>query len=122
MSTLKASQLALLKRQLNERQQQLEGFLTLDEVATETVELDQSKVGRLSRMDALQQQALALALANNETHKQQLIRVHRALHKIDVGDYGYCEECGQAIPFARLQAQPESEFCVDCLQALEDAS
>jgi len=118
MSALKPSQLAALKIHLNELQQQLEVFLNLDEAAAGTVELDQGKVGRLSRIDALQQQAMAQA--NSEVHKQQLVRVHRALHKIEQGDYGYCDECGEAIPFARLQVQPESDFCVKCLQTQEN--
>ncbi len=117
MSTLKAPQVTELKNHLDELQQQLEAFLNLDEVATETVELDQAKVGRLSRMDALQQQAMAQA--SSEAHKQQLVQIHRAQHKIEAGHYGYCEECGETIPFARLQVQPEAEFCVNCLQALE---
>ena len=119
MSALKPSQLAALKIHLNELQQQLEVFLNLDEAAAGTVELDQGKVGRLSRMDALQQQAMAQA--NSETHKQQLIQIHHALHRIEEGHYGYCEECGETVPFARLQVQPESGFCVTCLQALERA-
>jgi RNA polymerase-binding transcription factor len=117
MSALKASQLTELKNHLDELQQQLEAFLNLDEAAAETVELDQGKVGRLSRMDALQQQAMAQA--SSEAHKQQLVQVHRAQHRIEEGHYGYCEECGKTIPFARLQVQPEADFCVDCLQALE---
>jgi len=120
MSELKTSQLVELKNHLDELQQQLEALLNFDEAAAETVELDQSKVGRLSRVDALQQQAMTQA--NSEVHKQQLVRVHRALHRIAEGDYGYCEECGGKVPFARLQVQPESGFCVTCLQALEDAS
>jgi len=120
MSALKTSQLLELETQLKELEQQLHSFLNLDEEAAETVELDQSKVGRLSRMDALQQQAMAQA--SSEAHKQQLIRVHQALHKLEEGDYGFCEECGESIPFARLQVQPESDFCVNCLQALEDTA
>jgi RNA polymerase-binding transcription factor len=120
MSTLKAAQLAELKIQLKESEQQLESFLNLDVAAAETVELDQSKVGRLSRIDALQQQAMAQA--SSGAHSRQLMRVHQALLKIEQGDYGYCEECGKDIPFARLQVQPESDFCVTCLQAQENES
>lgn len=120
MSTLDTSQLKQLKARLADIEQQLHEFLNLDEVAAETVELDQSKVGRLSRMDALQQQAMAQA--SSEAHRQQLIKVHRAMQKIEEGEYGYCDECGESIPFERLQIQPESDFCVKCLQELEDAS
>lgn len=118
MNKLNTSQLNKIKALLADTELRLLELLNFDEVAAETVELDQSKVGRLSRMDALQQQAMAQA--SSETHKQQLFKVHRALHKIEEADYGSCEECGEAIPFARLQVQPESGFCVDCLQALEE--
>lgn len=120
MSKLDTSQLKQLKTRLADIEQQLHGFLNLDEAAAETVELDQSKVGRLSRMDALQQQAMAQA--SNEAHKLQLTKVHRAMQKIEEGGYGCCDECGESIPFERLQIQPESNFCVKCLQALEDVS
>lgn len=120
MSTLTSSQLEQLKARLADIEQQLHEFLNLDEVAAETVELDQSKVGRLSRIDALQQQAMAQA--SSEAHHQQLAKVHRAMQKLEEGEYGYCEECGKPIPFKRLQIQPESDFCVECLQALENAS
>ncbi|MEZ5523524.1 MAG: TraR/DksA family transcriptional regulator [Pseudomonadales bacterium] len=120
MNKLSKIQLEQLKQCLAETETQLHKYLNLDEVAAETVELDQSKVGRLSRLDALQQQAMAQA--SSEAHRQQLSRVHRAFQKINEGEYGCCEDCGKPIPFARLQIQPESELCVECLQALEDAS
>ena len=118
MADLKAPQLAAIKIQLGKLQQQLEKFLPLDQATAETVELDQSKVGRLSRVDALQQQAIAQA--SSEVHKQQLVSVHRALQRLGEGDYGYCEQCGESIPLARLQVQPEANCCVSCLQALEE--
>lgn len=120
MDKLTKQQLKQLAGQLTEIEQQLHRFLNLDEEAAETVELDQSKVGRLSSLDALQQQAMAQA--SEEAHRIQLNKVHRAQHKIAEGEYGFCEECGEPIPYARLQVQPESDFCVTCLQALEDAS
>ena len=118
MNSFSPEQLEQLKDQLKVLQQELIQFLHLDEATAETVELDQGKVGRLSRMNALQQQAMAQA--SGTAHKQQLLKVQRALHHIEQGDYGYCEACGQLIAFARLQAQPESEYCITCLQALEE--
>lgn len=37
-----------------------------------------------------------------------------ALKRIETHDFGYCMECGEAIPYARLLAMPETSYCVDC--------
>jgi DnaK suppressor protein len=76
------------------------------------VELDQQSVGRVSRMDALQVQAMAQAL---EARRQgRLLRIEAALRRLDAGDYGLCEECGDEIPAKRLEIDPAIERCVDC--------
>lgn len=76
------------------------------------VELDQQSVGRLSRMDALQVQAMAQAL---ETRRQgRLLRIEAALQRLDAGDYGFCEECGESIPAKRIEIDPATERCIDC--------
>jgi DnaK suppressor protein len=76
------------------------------------VELDQQTVGRLSRMDALQVQAMAQAL---EARRQgRLRRIEAALQRLDAGDFGFCEECGDEIPVKRLDIDPATERCVDC--------
>jgi DnaK suppressor protein len=76
------------------------------------VELDQQSVGRLSRMDALQVQAMAQAL---EARRQgRLLRIEAALQRLDAGDYGHCEECGDDIPAKRLEIDPATERCIDC--------
>ena len=76
------------------------------------VELDQQSVGRLSRMDALQVQAMAKAL---EVRRQgRLQRIEAALRRLEDGDYGYCAECGEDIPAKRLAIDPTIASCVDC--------
>jgi DnaK suppressor protein len=81
------------------------------------VELDQVKVGRLSRMDALQQQAMLDAShARNRVERE---RLRRALLRLDSGEYGYCSQCGEAIPIARLEVDPASVLCVGCAAAAE---
>jgi DnaK suppressor protein len=40
--------------------------------------------------------------------------IDRALGKIDAGTYGFCEQCGEPIPDARLQALPQASLCVAC--------
>jgi len=77
-----------------------------------TVSLDQSAVGRLSRMDALQQQAMAQA--QERRTELRLEQLGHALARLDNGVYGDCVQCGDAIGEARLRARPETPFCLDC--------
>jgi RNA polymerase-binding transcription factor len=76
------------------------------------VELDQSRVGRLSRMDALQNQAMSLEA---ERRRQlELQRIEASLKRIEEGDYGYCISCGEQIPLRRLELDPTLPTCVSC--------
>ena len=98
----------------------LEEMQALDAGAIENraiVQLDQQSVGRVSRIDAIQQQQMATALKQQQRlHLQQ---VNRAINELDNGDYGYCQQCGDVIAFARLKARPESVMCVKCQQINE---
>lgn len=78
------------------------------------VELDQSSVGRLSRMDALQQQAMAQATARRRVAERT--RIAAALRRIDTGEYGFCTDCGEPIAPARLKADPAIPRCADCMR------
>ena len=76
------------------------------------VELDQQSVGRLSRMDALQVQAMAKAV---EVRRQgRLQRIEAVLKRLDKDDYGYCVECGEEIPTKRMAIDAATTRCVDC--------
>lgn len=77
-----------------------------------TVELDQSRMGRLSRMDALQAQQVALEASRRR--ERQRLAIEGALNRIDSGNYGYCYACGEEISFARLNFDPTITRCVDC--------
>ncbi|MGH1540618.1 MAG: TraR/DksA family transcriptional regulator [Arenicella sp.] len=105
-------QLESFEEQLLDLQQELMGVADLSEDAAATVELDQTRVGRLSRMDAMQGQAMAAAM--NARCEENLLRVKQALERIDDGYYGECFDCGQQIPPARLSIDPAAEFCVNC--------
>jgi DnaK suppressor protein len=76
------------------------------------VELDQQSVGRLSRVDALQVQAMARAV--EARRRARLQRIEAALGRIEDGDYGACAECGEDIPAKRLDVDPTVGRCVDC--------
>lgn len=77
-----------------------------------TVELDQQAIGRLSRQDALQQQAMAKA--QDARRAAELRRIAAALQRIDEGEYGWCAECGEAIAPKRLDIDPTADHCVAC--------
>lgn len=84
-----------------------------------TVELDQSKVGRLSRMDAMQAQAMAQASA--ERHKKMLRAIEAALQRIDDDEYGDCLNCGKPINPKRLEFDPTATLCIDCASESEQS-
>ena len=76
------------------------------------VTLDQQSVGRLSRMDALQRQAMAAANARRRAAERQ--RINAALQRLDEGEFGYCQDCGEDIAPARLELDPAVALCVNC--------
>ena len=80
--------------------------------ATQTVELDQASIGRLSRMDALQAQEMALETQRRRRH--QLQRIEGALRRIESGNYGDCFICGRAIDARRLAVDPTHTRCAQC--------
>lgn len=77
-----------------------------------TVQLDQQAVGRLSRMDALQNQAMAKA--TGARRKAERARLTAALARIEEGEYGVCEDCGEDIAPGRLRLDPAATRCVEC--------
>ncbi len=82
--------------------------------AGETVVLDQTRVGRLSRMDAMQTQQMALE--SSRRRQQQLIKIDGALQRIESGDYGYCFVCGDEIIASRLSIDPAATRCMKCVE------
>ena len=76
------------------------------------VDLDQQSVGRLSRMDAIQQLAMAEAEARRRRH--DLARIDAALKRIEAGEYGWCDACGEPIGKRRLEVDPMATRCIRC--------
>jgi DnaK suppressor protein len=94
---------------------QRDALIELEQTGTEAaaiVELDQTRVGRLSRMDALQGQAMSQQ--RERRRELQLHRIAAALKRIERADYGYCAECGEEIAFRRLAFDPATTLCIDC--------
>lgn len=81
------------------------------------VELDQSCVGRLSRMGAMQQQAMAQATARRTEQEKQ--RIQTALGLLRSSDYGYCVNCEEEISAGRLRVDPATLLCIDCARKAE---
>ena len=101
---------ALIQRQAELEQQLLQG-----KHAAAPVELDPARVGRLSRMDALQSQALGQA--TQLRRQRELQRVKSALARLEAGDFGHCLECGEAIAPKRLEHDPSVPLCMNCSNA-----
>jgi len=80
--------------------------------SSKTVELDQSTMGRLSRMDALQGQAMSKE--TKQRHEEDLRKISSALSRIESGDYGYCLKCDELIAVARLEVDPAVSLCIRC--------
>ena len=85
--------------------------------AEEVVELDQTRVGRLSRMDALQAQAMSLETGRRRRLK--IVEIDAAIERVKTGDYGDCFECGEVINPKRLEADPSASCCISCAESLE---
>ena len=100
------------RERLDARRAELEGLSTEAAEARATVMLDQQAVGRLSRMDAIQGQAMAEA--TERRRRLDLQRIEMAERRLARGDYGYCTQCDEEIPDGRLAIDPMAERCVGC--------
>lgn len=106
--------LAKFKALLLQKEQVLRSDIESGAEAGKTVELDQTKVGRISRMDALQSQAMSQAASRR--WEQELKRVVSALGRLDEGDYGYCLRCDEVIASGRLEIDPAATLCIKCAE------
>lgn len=111
---MESTQLEHFRRRLLALQSELQGMAESSAEDARPVELDQARVGRLSRMDAMQAQAMAQETARRRA--RQLAAIEGALRRIEQGDYGYCFVCGEAIDPRRLEADPLSTRCVGCME------
>jgi len=101
-----------IRKHLLALKEDLESFSEISEDARATVTLDQQAVGRLSRMDALQGQAMAQAAERQR--RADIQRIDAALKRLEDGEYGYCVACGEDIAAKRLEVDPAAAFCIRC--------
>lgn len=106
------SDIERIRTQLLRMKASLEDVAGTAEESTRTVELDQAKVGRLSRMDAMQGQQMAKETARRR--ELQLARIEGALKRIESGEFGDCFVCGEPIDPRRLQVDPTATRCIGC--------
>ncbi|MBT3672126.1 MAG: TraR/DksA family transcriptional regulator [Porticoccaceae bacterium] len=100
------------RRALLELRAQLTELEAISCEATKPVQLDQSMVGRLSRMDAMQ--GVEMAKEASRRRKQQLARIPAALERIATEDYGRCTLCDEDIVIGRLHIDPTYTRCINC--------
>ncbi|TRW48738.1 TraR/DksA family transcriptional regulator [Aliidiomarina halalkaliphila] len=101
-----------IEKKLRAMEAELTAMSESAEDSQKPVQLDQQSVGRLSRMDAMQGQAMAQA---NEQRRQLLLKqIKAALVRLEKGEYGICIDCGEAISERRLEADPVAMVCIDC--------
>ena len=109
---LTTSQIEALRASLERLKRDLNSQLDANAGAAKPVKLDQTAVGRLSRMDSMQSQAMANAARQAMTTR--LNQCSAALQAVEQGEYGFCRMCEEPIGVKRLSAKPEAPFCVKC--------
>jgi DnaK suppressor protein len=110
---LSPDQRAELGAELERQLARLEKSMKVTDEAMRTVELDQTAVGRLSRMDSLQSQSMSKGLREREVVR--LSQIRDALERLEKGSYGRCTVCDGPIPFERLFVFPEAPECARCV-------
>lgn len=100
---------------LNQMQEELLRAEESGAEAEQPVELDQTRVGRLSRMDAMQVQAMSIETGRRR--RQRLLQIEAALQRIRDGEFGICLDCDSRISKGRLGADPAVTLCIDCASA-----
>lgn len=112
MGTHARIDLPAIKARLLAQRDELLADAAMSRDQRQPVELDQARMGRLSRMDALQGQAMAL-----ETERRRGVefkRIEAALARIEDGGYGDCLACGEEIAQERLASDPTTPLCIVC--------
>ena len=113
---LAPEQLEELHRNLLADRVRLEEYLALTKEGAKPVDLG-TPIGRLSRMDAIQQQEMTKT--SRSTVETRLLQVDASLEAYWKGEYGHCRSSEEPIGYRRLKARPEAPFCLSCQEARE---
>ena len=106
-----------MKQKLLALREELERIASTTDEAADVVELDQSKVGRLSRMDAMQAQAMAKESVRRR--REMLRKISAALQRIEDDEFGRCRNCDEPINPKRLEIDPTTLHCINCASEQE---
>jgi len=109
--------LSEMRARLVKLREELETETAVSDESAQVVELDQARVGRLSRMDAMQAQEMAQA--SGRRRELMLRKITAALARINSGDYGLCQSCEQPINPKRLEFDPTAVLCIECASKAE---
>ena len=104
--------LAAIEQRLRARREELLRLTAAHEDESDPVEVDQSSVGRLTRMDALQSQAMAAEVERRR--EVELARIEGARERIWRDEYSYSVSVGEAIAQRRLELEPANPLCLSC--------
>ena len=110
-------ELAQFRERLTQRRDDLLQHSSDSATARKPVELDQQSTGRLTRQDALQQQAMANA--QEARRGVEIRKIDAALHRMEEGEFGWCAECGEAIALKRLEIDPTAVCCAGCAASVD---
>lgn len=106
-----------MRVKLLELRDALESEAVAGNQSSQVVELDQARVGRLSRMDAMQAQAMSMA--SGRRRELMLRRIEAALDRIDNDTYGLCRSCEEPIHRKRLEFDLTATLCIQCATKAE---
>lgn len=109
--------ISLIKSKLIGMRESITAIEATGAAAALPVELDQSRVGRVSRMDAMQAQAMSME--TKRRREMLLVRIDTALQRIAAGEFGCCVRCGEPINIKRLEFDPAVAMCIECAEAAE---
>ena len=116
MEELTAAQMEELKLKLQQLRDELKALRESTKAGTRPISLDEP-IGRLTRMEAIQQQSMSTASRGQADLK--LKQVEQALSLMERGDYGLCRRCEEPIGYPRLNARPESPYCLPCQDKID---
>ena len=105
------------RERLLRRRAELEEEDRMSAADRQPVKLDQDSVGRLSRIDAMQVQAMALAAERRRTAER--MRIDAAVKRIEEGEFGFCITCGDEISAGRLKHDPSVSQCFPCASSAD---
>lgn len=109
-------QIRELQTRLSSLRSELEARLKANAGDSKPVSLD-DPIGRLSRMDAIQQQQMVAG--TRRRMEEQLQQVRAAIGRIESSRYGFCLRCEEPVGYERLKIRPEATLCLECQSSLE---